>query len=151
RERHVPDRAARQRCLQPTRGAGGEVIYAWRRPGYGSSVGSGKTRHEIHGEWGATGRSHPTTSASPAVAHQRWLVSDVGCYALPASLAAVTPSAATQPLAQIAPRCEAYGLVTSSIGCRIAGSSFSGLFTRVEIGHMRISSAGNGRIRSCGS
>ena len=31
------------------------------------------------------------------------------------------------------------------------GSSFSGLFTRVDIGHMRIGSAGNGRIRSRGS
>jgi len=31
---------------------------------------------------------------------------------------------------------------------RLKGSSFSGLLTRVEIGHIRIGSAGNGRIRS---
>ena len=37
------------------------------------------------------------------------------------------------------------------IGSMIEGSSFSGLFTRVEIGHMRIGSDGNGRIKSCGS
>jgi hypothetical protein len=39
----------------------------------------------------------------------------------------------------------------NSIGSTIVGSSFSGLLTRVEIGHMRIGSAGNGRIRSPGS
>jgi hypothetical protein len=33
----------------------------------------------------------------------------------------------------------------------IEGSSFSGLVTRVEIGHIRIGSDGNGRIKSCGS
>ena len=31
------------------------------------------------------------------------------------------------------------------------GSSFSGLLTRVEIGHIRVGSAGNGLIRSLGS
>ena len=36
----------------------------------------------------------------------------------------------------------------SSIGLRIEGSSFSGLLTRVEVGHIRIGSAGNGRIKS---
>jgi hypothetical protein len=39
----------------------------------------------------------------------------------------------------------------NSIGSRIEGSSFSGLLTRVEIGHIRIGSAGNGPIRSRGS
>ena len=39
----------------------------------------------------------------------------------------------------------------NSIGSTIEGSSFSGLLTRVEIGHIRIGSAGNGRISSCGS
>jgi hypothetical protein len=34
----------------------------------------------------------------------------------------------------------------SWIGSTIEGSSFSGLLTRVEIGHIRIGSAGNGRI-----
>jgi hypothetical protein len=34
------------------------------------------------------------------------------------------------------------------IGTMIEGSSFSGLFTRVEIGHIRIGSDGNGRIKS---
>jgi hypothetical protein len=33
-------------------------------------------------------------------------------------------------------------------GSRIDGSSFSGLLTRVDIGHIHISSAGNGRIKS---
>jgi len=37
------------------------------------------------------------------------------------------------------------------IGSSIEESSFSGLFTRVEMGHIRIGSAGNGRSRSCGS
>jgi|SRR6516162_5739646 len=41
--------------------------------------------------------------------------------------------------------------VASSIGSMIDGSSFSGLLTRVEIGHIRIKSAGNGRIKSRGS
>jgi hypothetical protein len=41
--------------------------------------------------------------------------------------------------------------VASSVGSRIEGSSFSGLLTRVEIGHIRIRSAGKGRIRSRGS
>jgi ABC-type uncharacterized transport system substrate-binding protein len=45
---------------------------------------------------------------------------------------------------------EAASFVTS-IGSSIEGSSFSGLFTRVEMGHIRINSAGNGRIRSRGS
>jgi hypothetical protein len=36
-------------------------------------------------------------------------------------------------------------------GSTIEGSSFSGLLTRVEIGQIRIKSAGNGRIRSRGS
>ena len=39
----------------------------------------------------------------------------------------------------------------NSIGSTIEGSSFSGLLTRVEIGHIRIGSAGNGRSRSPGS
>src|SRR6266568_9550729 len=39
----------------------------------------------------------------------------------------------------------------SSIGSTIEGSSFSGLLTRVEIGHIRIRPARNCRIRSCGS
>ena len=39
----------------------------------------------------------------------------------------------------------------SLIGSRIEELSFSGLLTRVEIGHIRIGSAGNGRIKSCGS
>ena len=39
----------------------------------------------------------------------------------------------------------------SSIGSTIERSSFSGLLTRVEIGHMRIRSAANGRIKSHGS
>ena len=34
--------------------------------------------------------------------------------------------------------------VTNSIGSMIDGSSFSGLFTRVEIGHIRIGSEGKG-------
>jgi hypothetical protein len=34
------------------------------------------------------------------------------------------------------------------IGSMIEGSSFSGLLTRVEIGHIRMGSAGNGRIKS---
>jgi hypothetical protein len=38
-----------------------------------------------------------------------------------------------------------------SIGSIIEGSSFSGLLTRLEIGHIRIRLAGNGRIRSRGS
>jgi hypothetical protein len=38
----------------------------------------------------------------------------------------------------------------SSIGSTIEGSSFSGLLTLVEIGHIRIGSAGNGRIKSRG-
>ena len=37
------------------------------------------------------------------------------------------------------------------MGSTIDGSSFSGLLTRVEIGHIRIGSAGNGRIKSRGS
>jgi hypothetical protein len=36
----------------------------------------------------------------------------------------------------------------NSTGSTIEGSSFSGLLTRVEIGHVRIGSEGNGRIRS---
>jgi hypothetical protein len=39
----------------------------------------------------------------------------------------------------------------NSIGSTIEGSSFSGLLTLVEIGHIRIGSAGNGLIRSPGS
>jgi hypothetical protein len=38
----------------------------------------------------------------------------------------------------------------SLIGSRIEESLFSGM-TRVEIGHIRIDSAGYGRIKSCGS
>jgi hypothetical protein len=38
----------------------------------------------------------------------------------------------------------------NAIGSRIEGSSFSGLLTRVEIGHIRIGSAGNTRSRSAG-
>ena len=41
--------------------------------------------------------------------------------------------------------------VANSIGSTIEGSSFSGLLTRVEIGHIRMGSAGNGRIKSRGS
>ena len=41
--------------------------------------------------------------------------------------------------------------VAIAIGSTIEGSSFSGLLTRVEIGHIRIGSAGNGLIRSPGS
>ncbi len=41
--------------------------------------------------------------------------------------------------------------VVNSIGSTIDGSSFSGLLTRVEIGHIRMGSAGNGRIKSEGS
>jgi hypothetical protein len=41
--------------------------------------------------------------------------------------------------------------VANSIGSTVDGSSFSGLLTRVEIGHMRIGSAGKGRIKSRGS
>jgi hypothetical protein len=37
------------------------------------------------------------------------------------------------------------------IGSMIEGSSFSGMFTRVEIGHIRIGSDGKGRIKSRGS
>ncbi len=37
------------------------------------------------------------------------------------------------------------------IGSRMAGSSFSGLLTRIEIGHIRIRGAGKARIRSFGS
>ena len=44
-----------------------------------------------------------------------------------------------------------YAAVIGSIGSTIERSSFSGLLTRVEIGHVRIGSAGNGRIRSRGS
>ena len=38
--------------------------------------------------------------------------------------------------------------MASSIGSTIEGSSFSGLLTPVEIGHIRIKSEGNGRIKS---
>ncbi len=41
--------------------------------------------------------------------------------------------------------------VVTPAGSTIDGSSFSGLLTRVEIGHMRIGPAGNGRINSRGS
>jgi hypothetical protein len=41
--------------------------------------------------------------------------------------------------------------VVTWIGSSIDASSFSGLLTRLEIGHIRISSGGNGRIRSRGS
>ena len=43
-----------------------------------------------------------------------------------------------------------YAAVSSS-GSTIDGSSFSGLFTRVEIGYIRIGAAGKGRIKSRGS
>jgi hypothetical protein len=49
----------------------------------------------------------------------------------------------TPPIREAAAEC--------SIGRRIDGSSFSGLLTRVEIGHVRIGAAGNGRITSLGS
>ena len=39
----------------------------------------------------------------------------------------------------------------ASIGSTIEGSLFSGLLTRVEIGHIRIGVAGYGRSKSCGS
>ena len=49
-------------------------------------------------------------------------------------------------------RCSDYATdVDISIGWTMEGSSFSGLLTRVEIGHIRIGSAGNGCIRSLGS
>jgi hypothetical protein len=41
--------------------------------------------------------------------------------------------------------------VAGSMGSKIERSSFSGLLTRVEIAHIRSSSAGKGRIRSRGS
>jgi hypothetical protein len=41
--------------------------------------------------------------------------------------------------------------VLNSIGSTIEGSSFSGLLTRVEIGHIRIGSAGNGRVEAAAS
>ncbi len=41
--------------------------------------------------------------------------------------------------------------LVNSMGSMIEGSSFSGLLTRVETGHIRRGSAGNGRINSCGS
>jgi hypothetical protein len=41
--------------------------------------------------------------------------------------------------------------LVSSTGSTIEGSSFSGLLTRVEIGHIRIRLAGNARIKSRGS
>jgi hypothetical protein len=37
---------------------------------------------------------------------------------------------------------------SNAIGSTIEGSAFSGLFTRVEIGHIGIRSAGKGRISS---
>jgi hypothetical protein len=40
--------------------------------------------------------------------------------------------------------------VAGSTGSTMDGSSFSGLLTRVEIGHMRIGSAGKGRIKHAG-
>ena len=40
--------------------------------------------------------------------------------------------------------------MASWIGSTIDGSPFSGLLTRVEIGHIRMRPAGNGRIRSRG-
>ena len=40
--------------------------------------------------------------------------------------------------------------MANSIGSTIDGSSFSGLLTWVEIGHIRIGSAGKGRINSRG-
>jgi hypothetical protein len=42
-------------------------------------------------------------------------------------------------------------VLTNSIGSTIEGSSLSGLLTRVEIGHIRMGSARNGRIKSRGS
>jgi hypothetical protein len=48
-------------------------------------------------------------------------------------------------------RLRLYGSLDRLIGSTIEGSSFSGLLTRVEIGHIRIGSAGNGLIRSPGS
>jgi len=41
--------------------------------------------------------------------------------------------------------------VAGSIGSTIAASSFSGLLTRFEIGHIRIGAARNGRIKSRGA
>ena len=41
--------------------------------------------------------------------------------------------------------------VANAIGSTMEGSSFSGLLTRVEIGHIRIGSVGNSLIRSPGS
>jgi hypothetical protein len=42
-------------------------------------------------------------------------------------------------------------VAANSTGSNTDGSSFSGLLTRVEIGHVRIGSAGYVRIRSRGS
>jgi hypothetical protein len=53
-----------------------------------------------------------------------------------------------KPLAMANP----YATETFNVmGSMIEGSSFSGLFTRVEIGHIRIGSDGKGRIKSRGS
>ena len=41
--------------------------------------------------------------------------------------------------------------VANSMGLTIEGSSFSGLLTRVEMGHIRMGLAGNGSIKSLGS
>ena len=51
---------------------------------------------------------------------------------------------------QYSPRITAHlgELADDIIGSIIDGSSLSGLLTRVEIGHIRIGSAGNGRIKS---
>jgi hypothetical protein len=48
-------------------------------------------------------------------------------------------------------KCSYAAEVAIAIGSTIEGSSFSGLLTRVEIGHIRMGSAGNGLIRSPGS
>jgi hypothetical protein len=53
--------------------------------------------------------------------------------------------------AGMGPRLSYATCLATSIGSKIEGSSFSGLLTRAEIGHIRMSSAGNGRIRSRGS
>ena len=48
-------------------------------------------------------------------------------------------------------KCSYVAEAANAIGSTMEGSSFSGLLTLVEIGHIRIGLAGNGLIRSPGS
>jgi hypothetical protein len=48
-------------------------------------------------------------------------------------------------------KCSYVAEAANAIGSTIVGSSFSGSLTLVEMGHIRIGSAGNGLIRSPGS